>query len=128
MAYTEHANLAAGWLGFVLGTAAGAVSGLFFRREHWAGGYGSWRRRLVRLAHVSFFGIGWLNLSYAFTVRLAPVDADPVTGGLLLAAAGLMPAVCYLAAWRTRLRHLFPLPVVCVLAACLRVAHDLLGR
>jgi hypothetical protein len=33
----------------------------------------------------------------------------------LLASGLLMPLVCYLSAWRKPLRHLFALPVLCVL-------------
>jgi hypothetical protein len=38
---------------------------------------------------------------------------------LLVAGAVLMPLVCYLAAWKKPLRHLFPLPVLSLLGATL---------
>ena len=54
----------AGWLGMLLGVLSGAIIGLFFHREDWMGGYGSYRRRLTRLGHISFFwaGVGELLL------------------------------------------------------------------
>src|SRR4051812_205671 len=49
-------NIAAAWIGILCGVLGGAVVGLFFHRDEWLGGYGSWRRRLARLGHISFFG------------------------------------------------------------------------
>lgn len=111
-------NLLAGWIGILLGFAAGAAPGLFFWREDWLGGYGSWRRRLVRLAHIAFFGLGFINC--AFALSLAPLgltDDVPLlrwSSVLLVVGAVAMPAVCYLAAWRQPFRHLFFLPVTCM--------------
>lgn len=110
-------NLFAGWVSILLGFVAGAVPGLFFWREEWLGGYGSWRRRMVRLAHISFFGLGFINLAFAFT--LPPWETARMSGALHWSAALLvvgnaaMPAVCYLAAWRQPFRHLFAVPVAC---------------
>ena len=57
LAFTSTLNLQTAWIGFLLGCISGAVLGLFFHRAEWLGGYGSWRRRMLRLAHISFFGI-----------------------------------------------------------------------
>ena len=109
-------NILAAWLGILCGVCSGAAQGLFFHGEEWLGGYGSWRRRLMRLGHVSFFGIAFLNLAFAVTTRQpgwAPASRAP---GLALAAAqGLMPLTCFVAAWRRPLRHAFFVPVGCVL-------------
>jgi hypothetical protein len=111
-------NLLAGWTSILLGFVAGAVPGLFFWREEWLGGYGSWRRRMIRLAHIAFFGLGFVNLLFALTVaRLGMPAGTGLLGwsaSLLVAGNVAMPAVCYLAAWRQPFRHLFPLPVTCL--------------
>jgi hypothetical protein len=60
-------NLLAGWIGVLGGVVSGAIIGLFFHREDWVGGYGSLPRRLLRLGHISFFGIGFLNFALALT-------------------------------------------------------------
>ena len=60
-------NLIAGWLAMLGGVLSGAIVGLFFHNEEWMGGYGSYRRRLTRLGHISFFGLGFLNLIFAAT-------------------------------------------------------------
>ena len=110
-------NAISAWLCIAAGVVAGAIGGLFFHDERWLGGYGAWRRRMVRLGHIAFFGIGLLNLAYALTIRGLHWPAPPWQVAWALAAAGtLMPGTCYLAAWRPPLRHLFPIPVACVLA------------
>jgi hypothetical protein len=112
-------NLQAAWIGILLGFIAGAAPGLFFHKEDWLGGYGSWRRRMLRLAHISFFGIGMINAAFVLTLEVLK------TGGgmhesmlwpsrLLIAGAIAMPAVCYLSAWRKSFRHLFCIPVLCL--------------
>ncbi len=111
-----RAMLLAGWSGMLGGVVSGAALGLFFHRENWMGGYASFRRRLARLGHISFFGLGFLNLIFAFTNQLValPDRAASVAAGSLIAAAVAMPTCCFLAAWRPSFRHFFAVPVVCV--------------
>jgi len=109
-------NTIAAWVCVAAGVISGAIGGLFFYRESWLGGYPSWPRRLVRLGHISFLGIGLLNLSYALTIHALDWPAPPMVVSAALALAGVfMPVACYLAAWRKPLRHLFVIPVGCVL-------------
>ena len=104
-------NLHAGWIGLLLGCLSGAVPGLFFFREVWLGGYGSWRRRMIRLAHISFFGLGFINLFAALSVRVLAVEGGfGFVSLLLVVGAATMPTVCYLSAWRPDFRHLFFIP------------------
>ena len=110
-------NVVAAWAGILLGLLTGVVYGLYFHRPDWLGGYGSWPRRMLRLGHVSFFGIAMLNLAFAVTVKYLGWPAPPPGASVALAAAnGLMPLACGLAAWRRPLRHLFAVPVAFVLA------------
>ena len=110
-------NEFAAWFGILAGVISGSIAGLWFKDEHWLGGYGSWRRRLSRLGHISFFGIAFLNLAFALTVRSLHWPAPPTGCAIALAAAiVLMPAICFLSAWRKPFGHLFVLPVGCVLA------------
>jgi len=112
-----RANLFVGWAGIFLGFLAGAVPGLFFWMDDWLGGYGSWRRRLVRLAHISFFGLGFINVLYALSIAGLDSGAGQTlrwSSALLIAGAIAMPAICYLSAWRQPFRHLFFIPVTCM--------------
>ena len=106
-----------GWIGMLLGVISGAVIGLFFHREDWMGGYGSYRRRLTRLGHISFFGLALVNFCFAFThhvVRLSPPWACVAMWAFLIGAVS-MPTCCFLSAWRKPFRHLFFIPVAGVL-------------
>ncbi|MEZ5301870.1 MAG: hypothetical protein R3F11_14655 [Verrucomicrobiales bacterium] len=106
------------WIGMLLGVLSGAAIGLFFHREDWMGGYQSYRRRLTRLGHISFFGLGFINFFFAISHHLAGVEvafAKPAAVAFCLGAA-TMPAICFLSAWRKPFRHLFFIPVTSVAA------------
>jgi hypothetical protein len=112
-------HLLAAWVGFLCGVLSGAAVGLFFHREDWLGGYSSFPRRLIRLGHISFFGLGLLNALFALTVAVVPVVE--LLGRLasigLLTGAVTMPLCCFASAWRKPLRCLFPIPVTSLLGA-----------
>ena len=111
-------NLWFGWIWITVGFVSGAAVGVYFYDPHWLGGYSSWRRRMVRLAHISFLGTGLLNLAFVFTVATRKGDSPAeVTSWLFLAGAITMPLVCFLAAWKVGFRHLFFIPVGCLIAA-----------
>lgn len=108
-------NLLAGWIGMAGGVLSGSMIGLFFHRDEWLGGYGSFPRRMLRLGHIAFFGLGFLNLLFALSLgELPAVPAARLASAALIAGAVLMPTCCFLCAWRKPLWILFPLPVICV--------------
>jgi multidrug transporter EmrE-like cation transporter len=110
-------NLLVGWTIMVAGAVSGASIGLFFHQENWMGGYASLRRRMIRLGHISFFGLGILNVLFALSLNAIPVTLAYARFGSFgfAIAAVTMPACCFLTAWRPSLRHLFPIPVLAVL-------------
>lgn len=110
-------NLYAGWLLMLGGVISGAAIGLGFHKEEWLGGYGSFRRRLLRLGHIAFFGLGLLNILFALSAPRLNLGslASMVASAGFLAGAVTMPLCCFLSAWAPRARHLFPLPVLSVL-------------
>lgn len=110
-------NLYAAWIGILLGFIAGAIQGMFFHREDWLGGYSAWPRRMLRLGHISFFGIAFVNLAYALSVRFFELHAASAwPSRLFLVGAVTMPLVCYLSAYKKGFRHLFAVPVASLLA------------
>lgn len=116
-------NILAGWIGVIGGVLSGAVIGLFFHRDNWAGGYGSFARRMLRLGHISFFGIGFLNFALGLTfaaVALPPAHMQ-LAAWAMVTGAVTMPAVCFLTAWRKPFRHLFFIPVLGVMVSALAV-------
>ena len=98
---------------------SGAVMGLFFHDTGWMGGYGSYRRRLLRLGHIAFFGLGFMNLVYALSAGTMPVPTPfaQIASAGLVAGVLTMPLVCFLTVWREKFRHLFPVPVFSILTA-----------
>jgi hypothetical protein len=115
---TAQVSFIAGWIGMLAGVGSGSAIGLFFHDNRWMGGYASFRRRLVRLGHISFFGIGFINILFALSTAALPLSETymKLASLSLVVAAVTMPACCFLVAWRQRLRLLFPIPVIATLA------------
>jgi drug/metabolite transporter (DMT)-like permease len=111
-------NLVLAWAGILLGFLSGLALGLFFHREDWLGGYTSFRRRLYRLAHISFFGLAAVNLLFYFTARTITASAATLSfaSWAFIVGAISMPACCILVAHRPRSRVLFALPVISLVA------------
>lgn len=114
-----HYNLVFAWGWILLGFFSGMIMGLCFHREGWLGGYGSWKRRLYRLGHISFFGLGFANLVFWVTARLLPVQSSSldIASVAFLIGGITMPVCTVLAAHWPRARHLFAIPVVSLLVA-----------
>ena len=110
-------NLLAAWMGVLLGFISGAVLGLGFHREDWLGGYGSFTRRLYRLAHISFFGLGAVNFFFYFTARALPASSLlSLASSAFIAGAITMPVCCVLMAHFPNTRSLFALPVLSLMS------------
>lgn len=109
-----YINLLMAWLWILLGFVSGMVLGLFFRGEQWLGGYASFKRRLYRLGHISFFGLGVVNLMFWLTVRNFPISAGfvhPASWALILGAL-TMPLCCLVLAHAPKVHLIFAVPVV----------------
>jgi hypothetical protein len=128
---TPQLNLIAAWMGILLGFGSGLMLGLFFHRENWLGGYASLMRRLYRLAHSSFFGLGAVNLLFYFTVQRLPASpAIVIAAWAFIVGAISMPICCLLMAHFPRAHMFFGVPVLSLLlgggltvAVLIQVAH-----
>ena len=112
-------SLVLAWLWILLGFVSGSVLGLFFHRENWLGGYGSFKRRMYRLAHISFFGLGAVNLFFWLTVKTLP-DSNPlvvVASWGFVVGAITMPLCCLIMAHWPKMHLIFSVPVVSLLLA-----------
>lgn len=121
VALVALANLDAAWLAVLLGILGGIAQGLFFHEESWLGGYVSWRRRCLRLGHLSLFALAFLNILFVFSASYLNLKDRDLVWSSRLFIAGLfsMPLVCYLSAAKKGFRHLFFIPVCSLLAATL---------
>lgn len=115
------------WTWILLGFVAGMIQGFFFHNENWLGGYTSFRRRMYRLGHISFFGLGAVNLMFALTRHFVLV-AGPLSGiasKAFLIGAITMPVCCLLLAQFPRARALFAIPIINLITGGLLVLVNL---
>jgi hypothetical protein len=117
-------HMYAAWIGIFLGFVAGTTMGLFFHNESWLGGYSSWSRRMVRLGHISFFGIALINLAYALSLTVASNLASAYASVLFIFGAITMPLVCFLSAYKKKFRHLFFIPVLSLVIGTLFILKE----
>lgn len=122
------ANEPFGWVSVLAGIALGVYMGGKFRDEEWLGGYGSFRRRMVRLAHVALAAIGILNIQFAQSLPRLQLSTGlkTVASAALIAAAVLMPACCLWVARGSRRFEIFAAPVGCLAAGLILIIGGLL--
>ena len=111
---THVLNWFAGWIAILAAFLCGAGIGLFFHSESFLGGYASFRRRIVRLGHISFAALGMINLLFAYSPWPAPGKAASL---LLAGGTFAMPIVCFLTGWRAQFRQLFFIPLSMLVGA-----------
>lgn len=106
-----------GWVWIVVGFLSGATLGMWFHKEDWLGGYGSFRRRLLRLGHIAFIGLGILNILFSHTVERLHIVSNSIgiASYLFVVGAVTMPLCCALAAWKKSFHLLFAIPVLSLL-------------
>jgi hypothetical protein len=119
-------NLAAGWIAILAGLLTGTGLGLFFHNEQWLGGYGSWQRRMLRLGHISLIGTGLLNIVFALSTAARHGPVTPLGSIAMLLGAVTMPAVCTASAFCKPARHLFFIPVLCLLIGTAEIVYGVL--
>jgi hypothetical protein len=114
----ETINIYVAWISMLVGAVVGALSGLFFHKQEWFGGYTSWQRRMLRLGHISLFGIAFINFAFVFTVSYLNISEHVLLPSrLIIIGTVTMPVVCFLSAYKKSFRHLFFIPVLSIIAA-----------
>ena len=110
-------NLVFAWLWILLGFMSGLALGLFFRSENWLGGYASFKRRMYRLAHISFFGLGVVNLLFWLTLqRMVPPESPTAFASWTFLLGGVtMPICCVVMAHWPKAHMIFAVPVLCLI-------------
>jgi hypothetical protein len=111
-------NLLLSWTWILAGFLSGLALGLGFHKETFLGGYTSHKRRLYRLGHISFFGLGLIN----FLFYLTATHIGTTETGWLIASGGFllggitMPICCVLMAHQRNLYLIFSIPVTALIA------------
>ena len=114
----SNPNLILAWLWILLGFVSGMMLGLFFRGENWLGGYASFKRRMYRLGHISFFGLGAVNLLFCLTVQNFSLAGPLVhfASWTFVIGAVAMPVCCAVMASFPKANLIFSVPVVSLIA------------
>src|ERR1035437_5290130 len=114
----SNPNLILAWLWILLGFVSGMVLGMFFHGENWLGGYGSFKRRMYRLGHISFFGLGAVNLLFFLTVQNFSLSGSLIHFASLAFIVGAiaMPICCVVMAHFPKVHMIFAVPVVSLIA------------
>ncbi len=124
----SNLNLILAWLWILLGFVTGMVLGMFFHGENWLGGYGSFKRRMYRLGHISFFGLGAVNLLFCLTTqnlsRVGP--AIGIASWAFIVGAITMPVGCAVMAHFPKAHLIFAVPVVSLIAGAALTVWQLL--
>ena len=115
---TPQINLIAAWAGILLGFLSGMVQGMFFHRENWLGGYASLKRRMYRLGHISFFGLGAVNLFFWLTATSSNFSSGiaSIVSWAFIVGAVTMPLCCVVMAHFPKLHLIFAVPVISLIA------------
>ncbi len=112
-----HLNLLLAWLWILLGFVSGMVLGMFFHGEKWLGGYASLKRRMYRLGHISFFGLGVVNFIFAVTLQNVAIAGQSavVASWAFVIGALTMPLCCVIMAHFPKAHLIFAVPVVALI-------------
>jgi hypothetical protein len=116
-----HINLIVAWVALLLGFGSGAVMGMKFHAENWLGGYNSYKRRMYRLGHISFFGLAMVNLMFYFVAQgfqTARVSVGIASWSFVVGAV-TMPICCALMAQSARWRNAFAVPVCSLISGAM---------
>lgn len=118
MSYPHAYNWYFGWASLLAAFVTGAAIGLGIYRDDFWGGYASFRRRIVRLGHIALAALGMINVVFSLSPYPAPNHWAARPASLCFIAGGVaMPAVCFLAGWKSSFRSLFFIPVALLIAA-----------
>jgi hypothetical protein len=130
----RDSNRAIGWVSLAAGAATGLILGLWsfdgpVDVPAWLGGYSETSRRLARLGHIAWFGLGILNLLLARELPRSALGAGGRRAASVLMNFGNigLPLVLFAAAaWRP-CKYLLPIPALSVFFALALAARGALG-
>ena len=128
-----HRNRIVGFTSLAVGAGSGLIMGLWsfdgpVTVPGWLGEYGDTSRRLFRLGHIAFFGLGILNLLLAQElVRRSSVGRLERAASLAMNFGNVfLPTTLWAAAILHPLKYLMPLPATSVLLAMLLMVYRLI--
>jgi hypothetical protein len=128
-------NRAIAWTGFLLGAASGMIIGLwaFDGPAHPPVGmtsYAETSRRFLRLGHIAFFGLGYLNLLLASELPKLPLSKKQKSQAAHLMNFGniILPLLLMISAAQPLFKYLLPIPASAVAIAVAIAAWGAIRR
>lgn len=126
--YSAIRNRRVAWAGMAVGAALGMVLGLWsfdgpLPVPAFLGDYGSTARRLMRLGHIAFFGLGFINLLLARELPALPARTRRLAGASMNFGNLGLPLTLLVASAIPPVKYLMVLPAGAVLLALILVAH-----
>ncbi len=125
-------NRMVAWMSFAMGVGSGLVLGLWsfdgpVPTPTFLGEYSDTSRRLARLGHIAFFGLGFLNLHFAYdlahcqlTTRLKMLASRTLIFGNIF-----LPLTLFAAAAYHPLKYLMPIPAMSVFVGICTVVYGI---
>lgn len=125
-----NSNRFVGWVSLAIGAATGLILGLWsfggpFAVPTWLGEYDDLSRRLARLGHIAFFGLGILNILLARELPRLTDSARRIASPAMNFGNVLLPTTLFAAAAYHPLKYFMSVPALSVFLAMLTVAFAL---
>ena len=112
------------WCSCVMGVVTGLTLGLWsfdgpFPTPEWLSDYDSLSRRMTRLGHIAYFGLGFLTLLLAWELPKLTLDArqKTIAAEMMIFGNMFLPLTLFAASIYHPLKYLMPIPALCVLVA-----------
>jgi hypothetical protein len=123
-------NRRVGWVSACVGVATGMTMGLWsfdgpLAPPDWLGEYGDTARRLARLGHIAFFGLGILDILLAHELgrsALGPRGKGLASWAMILGNI-FLPLTLFASAWYRPIKYAMGAPVLAVFVALVLAAY-----
>jgi hypothetical protein len=128
-----RSNRTVGWVSVAVGAGTGLTLGLWsfdgpIAVPAWIGEYGDTSRRMVRLGHIAFFGLGILNILLARELPRLSDRARLIASPAMNFGNVFLPLTLFAAAAYPPLKYLMPFPALAVFLALVAAAFGLRDR
>ena len=125
-----NSNRFVGWVSLAVGAGTGLILGLWsfdgpMAVPAWIGEYGDTSRRLVRLGHIAFFGLGILNILLARELPRLADTARRIASPAMNFGNVFLPITLLAAAAYPPFKYFMSVPALSVFVALLAAAFGL---